>query len=421
MFTIGMKYIASLLEGDDTSSLTKAGLGEHMFKGNELEAYQFVLEYFRQYGELPTEAALKKHTTIASLPKAEDATGYYVDELKRRYLSDTLTDGLLAMKEKIKAGKPEAALELMSGIHAKAALELNADMVKDFRAHAYTEVVGEYAAAMQDQSDGLCLGWPYFDNMSSGLFGGDLVSFVGRPAQGKTFKMLYSAMHGWRAQKKNILFVSMEMNHLTIFQRMAAMYTHLNLTNLKKAQLASKSFEKLKEGLHKAETEESAFWVAHGNLTVGVDELMSLVQYLKPDAVFIDGAYLLQGRDRRANRFERVAENTRVLKSELSTGMDVPTIASWQFNREAAKKAKKAKAEDAGDLEDIGFADEIGQLSSIVLGLFEAESVETMMRRRVEILKGRGGEIGSFLVNWNFYKMDFSQYYEKNLDQLQFV
>ncbi len=44
------------------------------------------------------------------------------------------------------------------------------------------------------------------------------------------------------------------------------------------------------------------------------------------------------------------------------------------------------------------------------LSSFEDENVETLARRRVDILKGREGATGHFYINWNFNKMDFSEY-----------
>jgi hypothetical protein len=106
-----------------------------------------------------------------------------------------------------------------------------------------------------------------------------------------------------------------------------------------------------------------------------------------------------------------------LMKQELAAL--APVVVSWQFSRDAAKKNKK-KGEKAG-LEDIGYTDAIGQVSSLVLGLFEEESVETIKQRKIEILKGRNGEIGSFITRWDFNKMDFSEIEDEDVSELQFL
>jgi hypothetical protein len=87
--------------------------------------------------------------------------------------------------------------------------------------------------------------------------------------------------------------------------------------------------------------------------------------------------------------------------------MQVATFSSWQFNRVASQK--KDKGGKGGTIDDIGYSDAIGQISSIVLGLFQEDGVETMNKKTIRVLKGRGGEVGEFDINWDFNKMNFDQ------------
>jgi len=50
--------------------------------------------------------------------------------------------------------------------------------------------------------------------------------------------------------------------------------------------------------------------------------------------------------------------------------------------------------------------------------------VETLLARKIDILKGRNGETGSFMTNWDFVNMDFSEiidnpYIEGKFEQMQ--
>jgi hypothetical protein len=60
-------------------------------------------------------------------------------------------------------------------------------------------------------------------------------------------------------------------------------------------------------------------------------------------------------------------------------------------------------------------------VSSIVLGLYEEESVETVQSRVIEILKGRKGEVGRFRTRWDFHKMDFSEVLADPFEKLTFM
>lgn len=79
----------------------------------------------------------------------------------------------------------------------------------------------------------------------------------------------------------------------------------------------------------------------------------------------------------------------------------IPAFLSYQFNREASKKQEKSKGKHKGGLAEIAMSDKIGQVSSVVCGMFEEESVETLLTREIHVLKGRKGQIGKFRINWD--------------------
>ena len=156
------------------------------------------------------------------------------------------------------------------------------------------------------------------------------------------------------------------------------------------------------------------FWVVDGNLKATVSDVQALALQLKPGAIVLDGAYLMKHPTEK-DRYRRVAENMDMIKMDLAP--IAPTVCSWQFNRDA----KKLKQGEEPTLDHIGYSDTIGQHSSLVLGLFEEDSVETETRRKVSVLKGRNGEAGCFFTKWDFdMTCDFSEWKEEELEKLQF-
>lgn len=222
-----------------------------------------------------------------------------------------------------------------------------------------------------------------------------------------TFLGLNVSHHHWE-KGGTPLFVSMEMNHVAIGQRLAAMNASKPLTQLLRGMLTTKNFSSLMDKLISNKTKERPFWVVDGELAATVDDVVMLCHQLKPSAVFIDAAYLLGHKDAKMSRWDRISDNAEQIKTKIASKLKLPVGVSYQFSREAAKKKKKGD-DDAAGLEDIYGSDAIGQLSSVVLGMFEHESVETLIRRRVDVLKGRNGETGKFIINWDFHKMDFSE------------
>ena len=224
---------------------------------------------------------------------------------------------------------------------------------------------------------------------------------------------LWVTIHNW-LKGRNILFVSMEMAPIAVANRIAAIYTKTNVSLITKPGLSNADFlgqkqtqyKKFVQSLFSMEQEKGKLYVVDGNLAAYAEDLYMLAAQLHCDGMFIDGAYLLRHKNTRLDRFTRVAENVELMK-QFTSELDIPSFASWQFNRGAAKKGKQSK-EKAG-LEDIGYSDAIAQVSSIALGLLQEEGVETMNSRAIDIMKGRGGEVGQFRVHWDFQKMNFSE------------
>ena len=245
-------------------------------------------------------------------------------------------------------------------------------------------------------------GWPYMDSQG-GVFAGELVSVVGKIALGKTWMSLYIALQNWKGTK-NVLFVSMEMSILLIAQRIAAMYTGCTITQLKNSAFSNKTYSKFVQSIALMKEEKSKFYVIDGNLAVNVEDIFTLADMLECTVIVIDGGYLVRHPDKRLDRYMRVAENSELIKRS-SEDQKVSSFVSWQF----AKTAGKKKSPEDVDLDDIGSSVAIGQSSSIVLGMFQEEGIETLVTRKIRVLKGRSGEVGSFVINWDFIGMDFKQ------------
>ena len=125
-----------------------------------------------------------------------------------------------------------------------------------------------------------------------------------------------------------------------------------------------------------------------------------LCHYLNPDVVYVDGAYMMRPSEKGIRGWESVVNVARGLKQKVAAGLMVPVFATYQFNKNAMKDAKKKKAEIG--LEHVAGSQEIAWLSSVLLALTLGKSGETADAKLIEVLKGRDGETGSFWTRFNF-------------------
>lgn len=434
--SIGNDFLFTMLDKGAVSDFIGYGPIKHLFRGNEEEPFEFIAGHCKKYAALPTIETVETHTGV-DLKPAKEPFGYYFDLMQSRHIEVTLKKAMTQANGQLKdEGDPQAALVTLTDSIMELIKQKTQSEIHDFR-EAYEAVIGNYAAVYTGGDQyGLRFGWPTLDEMCGGAVAGDLISMVGRPSRGKTWFMLHAAMHQWLEagsafvlnpdadipQHHSRMFVSMEMDVIPIEQRMAAMIARIPADKLKKAGLSSIALNKLKAKLKDVRKFCAPFWVINGNLTSTVEDIWLKARQLKPDAIFIDGAYLLKHPTVK-DRYQRVAENVELIKRELSA--IAPVTCSWQF----AKPGKSKKGKDSGStgtkdnftMDDIGYTDAIAQVSSMVLGLLESDSIETLNRRKVSILKGRHGETGSFETEWDFEKTNFAQIIEEIVSELAFV
>lgn len=411
--TAGRKYIGALLASGDMKALLGAGSIRHLFRTSEVELFDFVVAHAKKHGALPNPQTVQAHTK-ETVAKAEEPPSYYLEIMRARHIELGLKQGMHASSETLKAdpANPLPALQALAEVVTQLVVDEKKHLMFDMR-DAHDVVHAEYVAKAKGSHDeGMALGWPTLDGMAGGVVAGDLISIVGRPASGKTYLGLYSAIHAFKNGKVP-MFVSMEMNIAQIRQRLAAIYTHVPVSKIKNAELSTTYKKRLDEGLIAMGQADQPFWIVDGNLTATVEDVFMLAEQLKPDVLYIDGGYLLKHPHER-DRYKRVAENADLIKQLLCKKR--PVVCSWQFARGASKKAKTK--DESVTIDDIGYTDVIGQVSSIVMGLFEEETPETWQSRKLQILKGRSGETGSFRVNWDFVGMNFAEIQEIQLPEL---
>lgn len=420
--TIGRQLLSSLVYSGSVQTYMKMALEPHLFKDSEGLLFDYITTHMSKYGTIP------KQETIEDIPAFEDALvaapeppEFYLDGVEKRFLHNALKAAVQETSLLLTSKQAEPALEsLMKSVSILFQKKQRKNLV-DFR--NAEEIIKEAYHLQKTMGNEVSMpfGWESLDAMSGGMRPGDFVTFVGRPQAGKTFKLLYTAHNAW-LKGRVPLFISMEMLTTVITQRLTAMHTHKKLTDIMKAELSTKGATAMMMDLHKLKKAELPFWVVDGSLIHTVDDILMLCHQLKPSAVFVDGAYLLNHPDKRLSKWDKQADNARQLKQRIATDLGIPVIGSYQLTK-GSVKAKKAKGgkEVSDGMEDVYGSDEMAQLSTVMLGLFDHEDeIEKKKKRVVKILKGRNGETGEFTINWDFSAaMNFTEVKKENPEEVQ--
>ncbi len=400
--SLGNEFLQALLQDQDLQVLQRAGDIRHLFQPGEAEGYEFVRGFVRDHGRLPTEDTFLRHVDQELEPAPEPAS-YYLEHLVNRYISRELHNITDDASEHLRAdvNDPEAALSvLMEGVHEiQSGSSLGS--VHDFR-EAGDTILAAHAQARRHERRGVLTGWEPMDENGGWVRPGEMFSLAARPGSGKSWLLSYMAWHAWRVQHLTPLIVTVEMSTDIMNARLASIDARVPFDLLQKGQLSDKELKRFRKHLERVE--ESPCWVVDGSKAMTVEEIVGRVIEHRPDAVYVDAAYLLRHSDDRLSKNRKVAAVCDQLKFDVAVRQDVPVACTWQLNRDATDTRKGKPG-----LENISNADEIGQNSSQVAALAtEDDHAEEAHARTVSWWKNRHGREFPFQIAWNRRDMDFS-------------
>ena len=425
MNTTGAQFFAAVVDSPKgLDEYINAAVTREMFLEVEQSLFDFVEAHIKEHGAVPHRQTILTELGI-ELPQTVEPPSYYVKYVDEAYRHKAMKVSVMGVKDCLNSKDVKGAEEKIKDCAAMLSQHNHRAQVVDFGSKAADTIEKHIAQSELNQALGnqlgIMSGWKYLDDMSGGLVPGDLLTVIGRPQKGKTFLGLKMARHAWWRQHRDVMFVSMEMLPLLLMQRLTAMHVKVSAKKVKQGTgIVTKTKQKIITELTSLQEYEPKFWIIDGNLTASITDIQMLAYQLQPALIVIDGAYLLTPTDKFAKN--KITDTCEGMKKDLATNLQVPVIGSYQFNRELeglkSKKDKDKMKNDSG-LHHIYGSDAVGQLSSIVLGLFEDELEEDSTqqlttKKTIKILKGRSGETGEFDINWIFDVFPFM-----NFDQVE--
>ena len=201
------------------------------------------------------------------------------------------------------------------------------------------DVEGDWLDRLQTRMDrggaisGLCTGIDELDERINGIGDESLVVVAGAPSMGKTLFCQTLATNVGVNQKKNVMFFSMEMSEIELFERFVSGVGNIPAGNLRSARLDTQAFGRTESAL--SSLRESGIYITD-QPKQSVGQVRAKVRRHKakhPDlsAIFID--YLGLMKLGKADRHDIAIGNiTRDLK-ELAKEVKVPIILCAQANR----------------------------------------------------------------------------------------
>jgi len=263
----------------------------------------------------------------------------------------------------------------------------------------------ERATAVMErtQKTGLLTGLEDFDTRLGGLFGGELFVLAARPGKGKTALACQIARHV-ASRGRLCYFASLEMSDVELTTRMLCSMADVNSKRIRTGQLTRQDMAALTGPSN--ELANSAM-VIHDRPGLSVADIGRACRRLASKGlamIVVDYLQRVTPADRRANRYEQVADICKGLKT-LARELDVPVMCLAQLGRDADKTGKPElhHLRESGDIE--AEADVIAFLLR-TMRWEKADEVEPW-KAAIVIEKNRNGETLTLRLRWDAARTRF--------------
>lgn len=409
-----MCLVAHIIRGNCFGVSVEQGLLREHFFDDAKRVFDTVLAHYAKYGKVPDADTIKKDTgvEVPDLADVKEPFGYYLDKVKERARDNLAKEGVKSQLRAMEAGRTEEAIDAAAKLSEDLArLNLQSDPVDDWTKHT-EEREREYTEAKTIGTGilGVETPWPGVNDKTQGVCDGDFWVMVARPGTGKTWMLVVMAIFAW--MKGHVpLFISMEMPKRKIKRRMDAVHMKLDYRNLKRGCLGIGIEEEYIKGL--AELRNNAkhpLYVASARNVKRIRDIAVLTRLFRPSIVFLDGLYKLKppniGVSSYWERIQAIANDLQLLVGDMESKM----VATSQLRREGGKSMKKKRGASVDfSLEDIAFADAIGQNADVVMGLGATKRMIEDHEMVLSLIKNREDECGAWVTKFDPGMGDFSE------------
>lgn len=405
--SIGLGLLKSLIqENCSFSRLSEEGITREYFtESNEEILYTFLLNYSMNVGGLPQLDTAALQITPRSLFDAlpTEPFPFWLNLVKSRHTTILFNRGVAEARTRIEQGSPEEAINSLGNLYLNLRTHTRQGVIDVIQMKR--DAIDLHNQVQQSTSIlGITFGFPFFDEISGGMQGGDLISIAGETGVGKTTIALHIARMAYLSGH-SVLGLSTEMRLSQIGRKLLALDTRQSLQDLKMGDISCFGIDYALEMLNQeqAQTRDNFFRFLPGGIYSSVSDVILVTKEQNPDLLVLDGAYLLRSsRKGYSPRWENVMEVVETLKN-FSLTEDIPILLIFQFNKQ-----------DPGTLGGIAGTIAISQLSSVAFSVewehrADAENPSQARYRIIKIMKGRDGESGSIRINFNFDRSEVSQ------------
>jgi len=380
------------------------GISETHFADEENVAiFNFMTDHFRKYKTSPSLEVVKEAFPEHLFETEQDTLQYLKDEflkvVKRRYAMQAIWDLAEAVDDKELVGNIDALFLEKSRELAQIVPVTQLSKFSDMDKRILSYESGE------DVIDGIFMGIPDFDFLTSGIQPHEYVTISGFSGTGKSTLAQWMLFNAYM-QGKTPMYISLEMEAKALLRKWDTMAMNFEYHRLKRQRLSEEDIERWKERAGAVKSADNDIIILDDVAGCTVDRVYAELTRYQPDILCIDYITLMDT-PRSASgtqMWEKVVTLTRQLK-QTSRTLGIPIIGVAQTNRSGYQTGAQ--------LDNIAFSQSIVNDSDIILGLGAPdEESKRNNKMTVRLLKNRDGQVKETDLLWKMDTMEFGPWKE---------
>lgn len=387
---IERNFVSALVRGKAVVEALNSGVNKELFSSEALDIWNWAIEHYREFGESPGEDALTRKFPGYPLKDTTEDIEYWSSELKSKYIYNVVADTGAKAARAIRENNAEEALKF----YRKAARIVD-DNVASTRDLDWTSTgrdrFEEYLEAKETEGiRGIHTPWPSLDEITEGWQAQDFVIIAAPSGTGKTWMLTLSAGKMYEDGLKPLIFTK-EMSAEQMARRVDAYMAKLPYEGLRHGELGTMEEERWKELIEEAEQEWPPLFIV-GEESGGVSHIESKIERYRPDAVFIDGFYLMEDDAESESNWTRIQSISQDLK-KLAKRRKIPIIVTTQKNKDGTLSFFKGIRNDA----------------DIIIGMKQSTEDRAARIMNFHLDKHREGPPKKFQTHWMLDTMEFTE------------
>jgi len=292
--------------------------------------WKLILEHVSKYGNVPSVGVVKSDYPTYKLVKSPEGLEYLTERMVKHRTMAIMERAIHDAAQYHMSGDVDRVLSRLHAALADVAkLDIHSSDVDlaeniDERLQHYQKL-SELAGGLR----GIPSGFPSIDESLGGFQPGQLITFVGPPKVGKSTSMLLMA-NASNMSGKSPLFVGFEMSNFEQMERLDAIRAQVSHTRLIRGTLNLVERKKLVKAVNLAKRLPSFYLTQDTGSVMTLTGLRTKIESVKPDIVFVDGAYMMQDENGEPSGSPQALTNiTRGLK-RLAQQLRLPIVIATQ-------------------------------------------------------------------------------------------